>query len=466
MSFNVAAKPPIVVASTSALVTALKQAKGGEIILLAPGSYDPVRIENLVFADRVVVSSLDPAKPAVLTGLRIQNVQGLTVSGMEAFAPAGGGNNPFLVRDSRDVHLEHWTVRGDPSAARIDQVGAIGLTGSNNVSVTGSTFSNLFYGVVHSGSDGVLIASNAIRDVRMDGVRGGGSDHVRVSRNYFSGFNPILASDHADAIQFWTANATKPTLNILVDGNIAVRGDGRPMQGVFVKDEGKVGYQGLTIVDNLIVGGHFHGISVNGASDVAVVGNSVFAFPDQHSWIYAVNVDRWASSGNTAFKFHGSALSGRLAVDDLLAPPLLDGGKALLAGLEKLAPEAAGSSEPQRLLGGSAADLLVGRAGDDTLSGGGGDDTLQGGRGDDVLEGGPGADVFVFRPGFGNDVVLDYQPGVDVLDFLAFSAAGIGHTVDWSTGQAVITFETGDTLVLLGAPHAVDVCPVVVIGGG
>jgi Ca2+-binding RTX toxin-like protein len=35
--------------------------------------------------------------------------------------------------------------------------------------------------------------------------------------------------------------------------------------------------------------------------------------------------------------------------------------------------------------------------------------------GNDTLSGGAGADTFVFRPGFGNDVITDFQAGVDVL---------------------------------------------------
>jgi Ca2+-binding RTX toxin-like protein len=64
--------------------------------------------------------------------------------------------------------------------------------------------------------------------------------------------------------------------------------------------------------------------------------------------------------------------------------------------------------------GSDRADLLVGSDLVDRLEGGDGADTLRGAGGNDVLEGGDGADVFqITGPGWGVDVVLDFEDGVD-----------------------------------------------------
>lgn len=55
--------------------------------------------------------------------------------------------------------------------------------------------------------------------------------------------------------------------------------------------------------------------------------------------------------------------------------------------------------------------------GNDRLRGLAGSDTLNGGTGNDVLEGGPYADAFVFLVGDGSDLILDFELGVDRLDF-------------------------------------------------
>ncbi|MFT0860353.1 calcium-binding protein [Ancylobacter sp. G4_0304] len=69
----------------------------------------------------------------------------------------------------------------------------------------------------------------------------------------------------------------------------------------------------------------------------------------------------------------------------------------------------AGSSGDDVLEGGDGGDTLDGKAGDDNLSGAGGDDTLIGGTGNDTLSGGEGADTYRFAPGWGRDVVNDYD---------------------------------------------------------
>ena len=70
--------------------------------------------------------------------------------------------------------------------------------------------------------------------------------------------------------------------------------------------------------------------------------------------------------------------------------------------------------------GGDGNDLLYGGNGTDTLIGGAGDDWLAGGNGNDTHTGGAGADHFVFGLGGGNDVVTDYEAGVDQLVIRGF----------------------------------------------
>lgn len=67
--------------------------------------------------------------------------------------------------------------------------------------------------------------------------------------------------------------------------------------------------------------------------------------------------------------------------------------------------------------GGAGADWLRGRAGDDILLGGEGRDCLAGGRGDDIVSGGAGPDVFRFLRETATDIVADFEPGTDRIDF-------------------------------------------------
>ncbi len=96
----------------------------------------------------------------------------------------------------------------------------------------------------------------------------------------------------------------------------------------------------------------------------------------------------------------------------------------------------------------------------DTLYGGSGDDVLNGGSGNDVLTGGLGSDTFVFRSGYGNDVVQDFVAGAGTDD--AVDIVGMGYTdlasvmanATQSGTDTVIDFGNGDILTLVGVDKA------------
>ncbi|MEM6659586.1 MAG: calcium-binding protein, partial [Pseudomonadota bacterium] len=66
------------------------------------------------------------------------------------------------------------------------------------------------------------------------------------------------------------------------------------------------------------------------------------------------------------------------------------------------------------------ADVLSGNSGANQLNGQAGDDVLNGEGGNDILIGGAGSDTFTFEGNFGNDVINDFEVGIDRLDFSDF----------------------------------------------
>ncbi|MCK0139973.1 M10 family metallopeptidase [Aliiroseovarius sp. F47248L] len=107
------------------------------------------------------------------------------------------------------------------------------------------------------------------------------------------------------------------------------------------------------------------------------------------------------------------------------------------------------------MAGGYGFDVLIGGAGNDRLNGEASRDRLNGGQGHDVMIGGPGGDTFYFNDG--NDVVQDFSDAQgdiieidsalvstsNVASFIASNASSDGH-------HTTITFDNGDTLMLLG----------------
>lgn len=99
-------------------------------------------------------------------------------------------------------------------------------------------------------------------------------------------------------------------------------------------------------------------------------------------------------------------------------------------------------------------DVLIGSNGNDTLEGGEGADTITGGAGNDLLSANgdyfnPNApadtqpDTFVFNAGFGHDTILAFASN-DILDI----RDGMTYTASVETNGTLLTFNTGDTILL------------------
>ncbi|MEM7545863.1 MAG: CAP domain-containing protein [Pseudomonadota bacterium] len=107
-----------------------------------------------------------------------------------------------------------------------------------------------------------------------------------------------------------------------------------------------------------------------------------------------------------------------------------------------------GGRDDDTLKGGSGDDELKGQAGDDRLIGGGGDDTLNGGTGADLLAGGAGTDSFQFSGRAGNDLIRDFEDGIDSIQLRGSDDSFADLTIaSTAQGHALVTY-AGGTIVL------------------
>lgn len=108
-----------------------------------------------------------------------------------------------------------------------------------------------------------------------------------------------------------------------------------------------------------------------------------------------------------------------------------------------------------RLEGAAGNDRLSGGAGNDIMLGGAGNDRLDSGAGNDRMLGEAGADIFVFAPGHGRDIIVDFDPRAG--DRLALDDALWGGRLTAAQaiqkydaidhGDLVLDFGHGQTLV-------------------
>lgn len=139
--------------------------------------------------------------------------------------------------------------------------------------------------------------------------------------------------------------------------------------------------------------------------------------------------------------FNGANTSGNIAgtsgADLILGA---GGNDNIVAGAGD--DQAYGGEGNDTLNGGAGNDIVAGGTGNDVVSGGTGDDIVMGGEGEDVLSGGEGADVlsggsgkdtFQISANSGNDIIVDFQFGLDKLNFYANSFTGNTKNISIST---------------------------------
>ncbi len=112
-----------------------------------------------------------------------------------------------------------------------------------------------------------------------------------------------------------------------------------------------------------------------------------------------------------------------------------------------------GNQDDDVLVGDMGRDTLWGGEEDDYLLGGAGRDRLIGENGDDTLSGGSHVDAFWFtKPIWGNDVLLDFEDGFEVLRMKGSGISGFNDLVVSDVdADALIEFGESSILIIAGA---------------
>ena len=108
-----------------------------------------------------------------------------------------------------------------------------------------------------------------------------------------------------------------------------------------------------------------------------------------------------------------------------------------------------GNGGNDNMNGGEGNDFMEGHDGNDVMRGSSGNDRINGGLGDDNLGGDSGADRFIFGNGWGDDIIADFENGLDIIDMS--NVAGVNSfadlTVTFSAGSTFVSYE-GDEIRL------------------
>jgi Ca2+-binding RTX toxin-like protein len=269
------------VSNAAELTNALASAQGGDRIILAAGNYGDLRLTNRSYSGgQVEIVSADPANPAQFRTVFLTNVSNLAFKSVEigyTLAP-GEPNWAKYANIERSSHLTFDGVhfRGSLDNDSSNDGNGLSVLNSSHIKVLNSEFQQLGRGLMMGSTTDIEVRNNRFHDMRSDGADFADAQRVLVAGNHFTNFYPVGA-DHPDAIQFWTYGTTRASSDIVIRDNVILQGQGRGLQGIFLKDEvGTLPYERVVIGNNLVyVNDGLNGITIQGGRGAVIQNNTV-----------------------------------------------------------------------------------------------------------------------------------------------------------------------------------------------
>jgi parallel beta-helix repeat protein len=271
----------VTVSNAAQLTAAARAARGGETILLAPGSYGDVRLDNLRPTGTVTIKSANPDNDAVLRSLTMHNSQNFVVQDIDVSRPLGDGQarNTFAVSVTRahNITFVGIDVSGSMNNDARDDGHGMTLRGSR-LSVLDSTFTQLGFAVTANGSDYVF-AGNTMTQVR-EGMQMADMQRALVANNVARDFQANYETlEHPDVFQVHTGGSFKASSDLVFRNNVMAIGENGGVGGIFIQSESaiKQRHRNILIENNVYEGNFTHGVSVSNADNVTIRGNTVRA---------------------------------------------------------------------------------------------------------------------------------------------------------------------------------------------
>lgn len=313
-------------------MAALKAAKGGDIITLAPGTYDGLSFDTLNFSPAVTITSADTAHPGKLMHFVMENVSGLTFRNV-VFSAEAPTSPAYNIYNGQNITLDHVNVHGSLDGNPQNDPFGISFFDSNNITVSNSVFQQLSSGLGFTRSSNIVVSGNHIHDMESDALDFNQMSNLRVTGNVIHDIFPV-PGDHPDNMQFMTAGTSVASHDITVSGNLMYKGAGAYAQGIFMGDEvGTLPFQNVTLSDNLIVGTGWSAIRPTHNIDLTIIGNTLITLAgDQITNILVQYSDRVTASNNSSadISFSNTTTNINESNDTSNVPAVSDTGAAAI----------------------------------------------------------------------------------------------------------------------------------------
>ena len=269
----------VTVSTAAQLTAAARVARAGDTILLAPGNFGDVRLDNLRPAGTITIKSADPANDAVMRTLTMMNSHNIIIEDIDIRRPlaAGASQNSYAVNVGRAHNITFVGIDVSGSLnndARDDGLG-MSLNGTR-LSIIDSTFTQLRTAVAVAGS-AFLFAGNTVTQVR-EGLSIRSMTRGLFSNNLMTDWQADYAkAEHPDMFQVHNGGTAVASSDLIFRNNIMLPGENGGVGGIFMRSAtGKTDRHSNILIENNYYEGNFrHGISVSDADDVTIRNNTV-----------------------------------------------------------------------------------------------------------------------------------------------------------------------------------------------
>lgn len=279
------------VSNSTGLLQALRQARGGDVINLASGTYSNLIVRS---TDRqpirpkstVVIQSENPSSPAKFYRLEMIGVSNLTLQDLRfvyslSKSAVDSVTKPFRLEGGLDITYRRIKFEGSYDSRGIGVGNGLHFKQSDTVLVEECQFDRLYYSL-QSVSENVnlTVRNNRFTNVGHDAIQIGTTQNILIENNYIQmKSDPYLL--HKDSIQIHNAGKAAPVAHVVIRGNtIYSPGAGNNAQGIYANNERAsqgqaMYYRDFLIENNDISIGQAHGISIGEIDGLTVRNNRV-----------------------------------------------------------------------------------------------------------------------------------------------------------------------------------------------
>ena len=269
----------VTVSTAAQLTAAARAARGGDTILLAPGNFGDVRLDNLRPTGTITIKSADAANDAVMRTLTMMNSHNIIIEDIDISRPlaAGASQNSYAVNVGRAHNITFVGIDVSGSMnndARDDGLG-MSLNGSR-LSIIDSTFTQLRTALAVAGSD-FMFVGNTVTQVR-EGLSIRSMTRGLFSNNLMTDWQADYAKgEHPDMFQVHNGGTAVASSDLIFRNNIMLPGENGGVGGIFMRSAtGKTDRHSNILIENNYYEGNFrHGISVSDTDDVTIRNNTV-----------------------------------------------------------------------------------------------------------------------------------------------------------------------------------------------